>query len=72
MCAGRCPAGGGWGGIDGGRDSIKWGMLHHIALVTPGNRRRYLAMYQALGLPKIHLPSARAIEACYRQWDLER
>jgi adenylate kinase family enzyme len=60
------------GGIDGGRDSIKWGMLHHIALVTPGNRRRYLAMYQALGLPKIHLPSARAIEACYRQWDLER
>ncbi|WP_250901858.1 MULTISPECIES: AAA family ATPase [unclassified Dyella] len=60
------------GAIAGGRDSIKWDMLHHIAVVTPGNRKRYLAIYRDTGLPKLHLPSARDIEACYRQWQLER
>jgi adenylate kinase family enzyme len=60
------------GAIAGGRDSIKWAMLHHIAVVTPANRRRYLAIYRDSTLPKVRLPSARAIETCYRQWGLQR
>ncbi|MGO4701275.1 AAA family ATPase [Dyella sp. 2RAB6] len=60
------------GAIAGGRERISWDMLHHIALVTPGNRKRYLALYRDLELPKLHLPSARAIEACYRDWGLQR
>ena len=60
------------GGIAAGRDRIKWEMLHYIAVVTPAHRRRYLEVYRGSALPKLHLPSARAIEACYRQWELTR
>lgn len=60
------------GGLEGGRDRIKWDMLHHIAVVTPRHRKRYAQMYRHIGLPKIFLPSARAISECYRQWDLLR
>src|SRR5262249_49611569 len=30
------------GALEGGRDSIKWGMIHHIAVVAPKNRKRYV------------------------------
>lgn len=60
------------GAIEGGPERITWDMLHHIALVTPRNRKRYLAIYRELDLPKLHFASAHAIEACYRQWGLER
>jgi adenylate kinase family enzyme len=60
------------GALEGGRDGIKWAMIHHIAVVTPGNRRRYAELYRQLRLPKLRLASARAIDRCYRQWGLER
>ena len=60
------------GALEGGHDSIKWNMIHHIAIVTPGNRKRYAEMYRQIQLPKICLPSMRAINECYRQWNLER
>lgn len=60
------------GALQGGQDSIKIAMLHHILFVTPGNRKRYAAAYHQLPLPKVYLPSMRAIEACYRDWQLER
>ncbi|MBY6262496.1 AAA family ATPase [Azospirillum sp. 412522] len=60
------------GALDGGRDSVKWGMIHHIAVVTPRNRNRNLARFDQTDLPKIRLSSIRAIKGCYRQWDLER
>ncbi|AFL89732.1 adenylate kinase-like kinase [Terriglobus roseus DSM 18391] len=60
------------GGLQGGIDSIKWTMLHHIAIVTPGNRRRYAEVYRQLQLPRVFLPSIRAIDACYQEWELER
>jgi adenylate kinase family enzyme len=60
------------GALEGGRESLKWTMIHHIAVVTPKNRRRYADIYRQLQLPKICLPSARAIDHCYRQWQLER
>ena len=60
------------GGLAGGRDRITWAMLHHIAIVTPGNRRRYAEIHRQLALPKLRLASARAMDACCRQWGLER
>lgn len=47
-------------------------MIHHIAIATPRNRRRYAELYPQIRLPKIRLASAHAIDACYRQWGLER
>ncbi len=60
------------GALEGGQDSIRLEMLHHIAVVTPGNRRRYAEVYRQLELPKACLHSIRAIDACYRDWGLER
>ncbi|CAO3432545.1 AAA family ATPase [Azospirillum endophyticum] len=60
------------GALDGRRDSVKWGMIHHIAVVTPRNRTRNTARFDQTDLPKIRLPSIRAIKDCYRRWDLER
>ncbi len=60
------------GALEGGQDSIKLAMLHHIAVVTPGNRKRYADIYGQLRLPKVYLPSIRAINACYQDWELER
>lgn len=58
------------GGLEGGRDSIKWAMIHHIAVVTPRLRLRWAATFEAVDLPKVKLPSMRAIEQCYRDWGL--
>lgn len=69
----RCLLGGARpGGLEGGRDRITWKMIHHIAVVTPPNRRRYAEIYAQIPLPKLRLASARAIATCYRQWELER
>lgn len=60
------------GELDGGQDSLKWIMIHHIVVVSPVNRRRYAALYRELPMPKESLPSIRAIKAKYREWELER
>jgi hypothetical protein len=60
------------GALAGGYDSVKWAMLQHIAVVTPGNRRRYAAFYEQFDLPKVYLSSPRAIEACFEAWGLTR
>jgi adenylate kinase family enzyme len=60
------------GALEGGQDSIKMSMIYHIAVITPQSRRRYADVYQQLPLPKVYLPSIRAIKACYQHWDLER
>ena len=54
------------GGLDGGRDRVKWAMIRHILLTTPSNRRRYTALYHDLTLPKRRLASARQIAAFCR------
>jgi adenylate kinase family enzyme len=60
------------GALEGGQDSLKMNMFHHIAIVTPRNRKRYAEAYAKLDIPKICLASINAIDACYRDWDLER
>lgn len=60
------------GALEGGRDSIKWDMIHHIAVVQPRNRKRYSAMFDELDLPKLRLSSVTAIKQCFNAWDLTR
>ena len=72
MCAGQFFDDRRVGALEGGQDSIKFAMLHHIVVVTPGNRKRYMDAYRQLRLPKVYLPSIRAINACYQNWGLER
>lgn len=60
------------GGLAGGRDSVKWDMLYHIAVTTRRNRRRYTEMFEGLKQIKIQLSSAEAIRRCYAEWDLDR
>lgn len=60
------------GALQGRRDSIKWSMIYHISVVTPKNRKRYANMFHDLHLPKVRLTSIRAINQCYRWWDLEQ
>jgi len=59
------------GALEGGRDSIKWGMIYHIVVVTPKNRIRYAKMFHDIDLPKVRLTSIRAIKQCYQRWGLE-
>ena len=58
------------GALEGGRDSVKWDMIHHIAVVQPRNRKRYGAMFDELDLPKLQLSSVSAIKRCFRDWGL--
>ena len=60
------------GALEGGRDSLKWNMVHFIAVVTPARRQHYADVYRQCQLPKEYLPSIRAIKARYREWELER
>jgi adenylate kinase family enzyme len=64
-------SGGRPGALEGGQDSLRLAMLHHIAIVTPGNRKRYAEVYRQLPLPKLSLPSIRAINSCYLDWGLK-
>ena len=47
------------GPLEGGRDSVKWLMIRHIIVATPLSRKRYAAMFDQIGLPKVKLASAR-------------
>jgi adenylate kinase family enzyme len=59
------------GALEGGLDSVKFEMIHHIAVVTPASRKRYAEQFRQLSLPKVYLPSIRAINTCYQDWELE-
>lgn len=60
------------GALEGGRDSVKWDMLHHIAVTTPANRRRYAALFDELTIPARRLATPAALAAFYRSEGLSR
>jgi adenylate kinase family enzyme len=60
------------GNLEGGKDSVKWQMLKHIAVATPNNRKRYAEFQRAIELPKVYLSSTKQINACYAEWGLHR
>lgn len=60
------------GGLEGGRDSVKWNMIHHIAVVNRAGRRRNDRLFERLDLPRVRLGSARALDDFYRSNGLSR
>lgn len=60
------------GSLAGGKDSVKWQMIRHIAIVTPPNRQKYLSIFDQSSLPKIRLQSARELKSFYKREGLER
>lgn len=60
------------GALDGGKDSVKWSMIRHIAVTTRANRRRYRAMFEGIDLPTIRLSTPAALTAFYRAERLSR
>lgn len=60
------------GALEGGRESVKWDMLHHIAVTTPANRRRYAALFDELTIPARRLATPAALAAFYRSEGLSR
>lgn len=61
-----------FGGLDGGKDSVKWEMLRYITVTTPENRRRYKETFEGINLPKIRLSTAREIARFYSSEGLVR
>lgn len=60
------------GGLEGGRDSVKWDMIRHIAVATRANRNRYRTMIDGISLPKVQINSTKALAAFYRSNGLKR
>ena len=60
------------GGLAGGRDSVKWLMIHHIAVTTRRNRQRDSLAFDAVRLPKIRLETPASLAEFYRANGLDR
>lgn len=54
-----------FGGLEGGRVSVKWGMIRHIVVITRKNRRRYVEMFEQVTPPKIKLTTLRKLADFY-------
>jgi adenylate kinase family enzyme len=61
-----------FGSLEGGKDSVKWAMIRHIAVTTRENRRRYKEMFARISLPKVRLATARELARFYRSERLDR
>jgi adenylate kinase family enzyme len=60
------------GALEGGRDSVKWDMIRHIAITTRRNRTQYRAIFEQIGLPKIRLTTTREVASFYEFEGLRR
>ena len=47
-------------------------MIRRIFVATPPSRKRYAAMFDQIGLPKVKLASARDLRDFYRAEALQR
>jgi len=60
------------GALEGGLDSVKWSVIHHIAVATRTNRSRYRHLFADIALPKVQLDSTKALAEFYRLNGLSR
>lgn len=60
------------GGLEGGRETVNWDMLHHIAVATPPRSKRQAVLLDSLDLPGIRLQTPKALSAFYRSEGLTR
>jgi adenylate kinase family enzyme len=60
------------GSLDGGRDSIKWEMVHWILGPSPRNLARYRKELPATGLPFVEARGMAQLNRLYDAWALTR
>lgn len=60
------------GTLEGGRDSLKWLMIRHIAYVQPRRRNDLHAKVTESGLPFIKVRGLPELNILYRKWRLSR
>ena len=58
------------GALAGRKDSIKWEMIHWVAIASRRNGARYRQMVEETGLPHVFCGSLREVKALYRDWGL--
>lgn len=58
------------GSLAGNRDSIKWSMIHWVALASRHNGARYRRMVEATTLPHVTCGSMGEVKALYQHWGL--
>lgn len=60
------------GGLEGGRDSVKWEMIHHICVANRAGRVRSAGLFERLDLPRIRLETRAALAEFYSSNGLSR
>jgi adenylate kinase family enzyme len=60
------------GGLAGNRDSVKWSMIHWVAVASRHNGERYRQMVGGTDLPHVFCRSMAEVRALYVAWDLTR
>lgn len=60
------------GALEGNRDSIKWSMIHWVAIASRHNGVRYRQMVAETALPHVSCGSMAELKQLYRRWDLHR
>ncbi len=60
------------GALAGGKDSVKWEMIRHIAVTTRENHKRYKELFDGLGLPKVRLATLHQLTCFCCSERLER
>lgn len=58
------------GALEGKRDSVKWHMIHWVAVASRHNGARYRAMVTETDLPHVFCGTMGEVKALYRAWDL--
>lgn len=59
------------GSLTGGRDSIKWEMIHLIMVVQPQRRSQSVARLRAAQRPMVQLETMTELRALYAAWGLD-
>ena len=60
------------GGLEGGRDSVKWDMIRHILWPTRANRARYRRMFAGIARPKRLFDTRETLACFYAEEGLRR
>ena len=60
------------GALDGGKDSVKWLMVHWILVVQPRRAKAWRTDLRQTGLPVVEVKSMRELNALYAAWGLTR
>lgn len=59
------------GDLEGHKDSVKWYMIHWVAVASRHNGARYRAMVEATALPRVFCRSMSEVKALYVAWGLD-